>query len=93
MTLLKCYESRERRTATGELYKKVQKPIDYAISLWYNQNVRETKNEKGDPMKIKQITIFVKGKGLKVLSRKELVEYFDNDVMAGDEIEIVEVQY
>jgi len=44
-------------------------------------------------MKIKQITIFVKGKGLKVLSRKELAEYFDNDVMAGDEIEIVEVQY
>ncbi len=44
-------------------------------------------------MKIKQITVFIKGKGLKVLSRKELAEYFDNDAMAGDEIEIVEVQY
>lgn len=70
-----------------------KKGIDYTISLCYNQNVRQEQNEKGEPMKIQKITIFVKGKGLKTLSRKELAEFFDEDVMAGDEIEVVEVQY
>lgn len=44
-------------------------------------------------MKLQQITIFIKGQGLKTLNRKELIDFFDNEVMAKDEIEIVEVQY
>ena len=44
-------------------------------------------------MKLQQITIFIKGKGLKTLNRKELAKFFDEEVMKGDEIEIVEVEY
>ena len=44
-------------------------------------------------MKIQQITIFIKGKGLKTLNRKQLIDFFDNEAMGGDEIEIVEVGY
>lgn len=44
-------------------------------------------------MKIQQITIFIKNQGLKTLSRKELIDFFDNEAIAGDNIEIVEVKY
>lgn len=45
-------------------------------------------------MKISKITILVKGEtGLRHMTRKEFIDYIDNDVMKGDEIEIVEVQY
>lgn len=44
-------------------------------------------------MKLQQITIFIKGQGLKTLNRKELIDFFDNEAMAKDEIEIVEIQY
>lgn len=45
-------------------------------------------------MKINRITILVKGETeLRYMTRKEFIDYIDNDVMKGDEIEIVEVQY
>lgn len=45
-------------------------------------------------MKISRITILVKGETeLRYITRKEFIDYIDNDVMKGDEIEIVEVQY
>lgn len=45
-------------------------------------------------MKISRITILVKGETeLRYMTRKEFIDYIDNDAMKGDEIEIVEVQY
>lgn len=45
-------------------------------------------------MKINRITILVKGEnGLRHMTRKEFIDFIDNDAMNGTEIEIVEIQY
>ena len=45
-------------------------------------------------MKINRITILVKGETeLRYMTRKEFVDYIDNEVMNGTEIEIVEIQH
>lgn len=45
-------------------------------------------------MKIQRITILVKGEAeLRHMTRKEFIDYLDNEAMAGDNIEIVEIQY
>ena len=50
--------------------------------------------KKGYKMKIQEITILVKGETeLRYMTRKEFIDFIDNDVMKGDAIEIVEVKY
>lgn len=45
-------------------------------------------------MKIQRITILIKGeKELRHMTRKEFIDYIDNDAMKGDNIEIVEIEY
>lgn len=45
-------------------------------------------------MKINRITILVKGETeLRYMTRKEFIDYIDNEVMGGTEIEIVEIQH
>lgn len=45
-------------------------------------------------MKINKITILVEGEHeLRHMTRKEFINYIDNEVMSGTEIEIVGVQY
>lgn len=44
-------------------------------------------------MKIKQVTIFIKGLGLTTLNYKDWVEYCTELIKDGDVIEIVEVNY
>lgn len=45
-------------------------------------------------MKINGITILVKGETeLRYMTRKEFIDYIDNEVMDGAEIEIVEVKH
>ena len=45
-------------------------------------------------MKIQSITILVKGETeLRYMTRKEFINFIDNDVVNGTEIEIVEIQY
>lgn len=45
-------------------------------------------------MKIQSITILVKGENeLRYMTRKEFIDFIDNDVLNGTQIEIVEVQY
>lgn len=45
-------------------------------------------------MKIQRITILVKGENeLRYMTRKEFMDYIDNEAMKGDNIEIVEIQY
>lgn len=45
-------------------------------------------------MKINRITILVKGETeLRYMTRKEFIDYIDNEAMKGDNIEIVEIQY
>lgn len=44
-------------------------------------------------MKIQSITILVKGETeLRHMTRKEFIDFIDNDVLNGTQIEIVEVQ-
>ena len=44
-------------------------------------------------MRIKEITIFMRGHGLMTLSGKEWADYCLNSVMEGDTIEIIEIYY
>lgn len=45
-------------------------------------------------MKISRITVLVKGETeLRHMTRKDFINFIDNDAMNGTEIEIVEIQY
>lgn len=59
--------------------------LDYAISLWYNQNVRETKNEKGDPMN-KHYKATVKGKEY-ILTEIDYNVLLNAKVVAKEDVE------
>lgn len=45
-------------------------------------------------MKINGVTILVKGETeLRYMTRKEFIDYIDQDLMSGTEIEVVEVNH